>query len=210
MGKQLPVDANLHAYLKDGYNILDTRSPKQYLAGSLKHALFAPVSIVTHHSELILEALYHPAGRSIIISSEDPPNSAYDLLDAPYFIVGDYQNFQQAQLPTDIPIEVDTEEFILDYKHDKRIDVLDIRSQETYRQSHLKRSINIPFKEIPGAVPELSTASDLYIVGQDMDQVLFITSLLRFNGFLKARPVISPFSSLETSELTITRPKKYK
>ena len=196
--QQIPLK-ELSEYLSQ-HTLLDARTPEDFLQGTIKNAIYLGPEFKDYYP-------FDPEQTILILSSKSIPSS-YSKTSIPYFIVGEYQSFQKAKLPIEIVIEIDADEFALDYRHDKKIEVIDIRPKDQYRSLHLERSVNTSIQDLATTITEYELDDAIYLVADDLHDNLFAASLMKYHGFQNVRVLNDPFASLQETNITLVRPKK--
>lgn len=193
-----------------GYNLFDIRSPEDFESGYIQYALY--FDSTDYAAIQALESLaYFPIERSIVITeavelSNDVALILNKALGNDFNLLANF-NLSDAKkhgLKTDMVIGLYAEEFALDLRHDKQIEVFDLRPESDFYLSHIKDSENINFSNLATLVLEFDKDDKIYLVGAPPSTALTAASVLRGNGFNFCRPLLEEFSSLHNLGLPMS------
>lgn len=93
------------------------------------------------------------------------------------------------------------DEFALDYKHDKKIEVIDLWPVHQFKALRLERSVNATLNDLQHTIPEYELHDSVYLVEEDLDETLLAASLAKYHGFQNERVMGSSFSNLQKTQI---------
>lgn len=203
----------LAAQIKRGCNLLDLRSPESLASGYIKQSIAVDPN-QAKLAEWVGQHLYYPVDKTVLITD----NPAIDLTtckeaiglpdETSIFFLSDISKVTKEKLDIDMVIPVSVEEFALDAKHDKTIEVVDLREESDFTKAHLKQAVNVPWSFGAAMVQEYELNDKLYLLSHNAAIAWTMATLLRFNGFNFVRPVEATIVQLEEAGLSIVRKKK--
>lgn len=204
----------LQKALQQGTNIIDVRSHEELSQGYLKQS----IALDPHNGKLaewIGQLLYFPVEETILVTSDTSIDIA--TLQSNIGLPDDIALFHWSAettipntIPMDMVIPVDGDEFALDYKHDKNIEVLDLRSAAAYADSHLSKAVHVEWLFVGALIQEYELEDKMYLVAEDDATAWAVATLFRFNGFQFVRPVLARVEELPQYGLTLEKPKQKK
>lgn len=209
-----PLSTQEAATLIDGGAIIiDTRPSAAFLTGFVPGSLHIPLTDqLRTYAELMLEPEY----TAILIAEtgqEERASRSFiqtGVVSVAGYIDGGYDAWLAAGGATDIIIDIDAEEFAIDYKFDEFY-LIDTRSDEAYEAEHIEYAESIPLGDIEENTSALNAASSYYIYGETLSDAAFAASILRRADFHKLRVVTAGYDELKGNpDITIIKKKKTK
>ena len=106
--------------------------------------------------------------------------------------------WQDANLPMDMIINVDAYELNLDIKHDNRAVVLDVRTEIQYNEEHIVGAVNMPMNDFRDSakIELLDENSNLYLHCNGGTRSVLLSSVLKRNGFHNIRNIEGGFKAV--------------
>lgn len=199
--------------INEGYNIIDLRPIDQLESGFIKSSL----AVKAGHRKLaewVGHHLYYPVDKTVFITSSPDDHIAPVCevtgipVQSPEFIWQDPSSLVAAGIALDMLIPVSPDEFVLDAKHDKTIEIVDLRDASAYAAAHLKKSIHLEWVLAGAMIQEYERNDKIYLLSPDAAISWSIGTLLRFNGFNFVRPVVATLAQLEELGLSVVHQKK--
>ncbi len=118
------------------------------------------------------------------------------------FLQGGYEAWKNAGEKTDMIIDVEPDELLIDMPHDDKLVVLDVRRETEYADGHLKNALNIPLSEMndPGSMTTLGEDENIYVHCQGGYRSVIACSLLKKQGFDNIRNVLGGWNKIKQQE----------
>ncbi len=197
-----------------GTNIIDVRSHEELSRGYLKQSLAVDPQN-GKLAEWIGQLLYYPVNETVLVTSDKSIDitTLQEKMGLPEDVALFYWSADTAipdSIPLDMVIPVDGDEFALDYKHDKNIEVLDLRPAAAYAAAHLSKAVHVEWLFVGSLIQEYELEDKIYLLTEDDATAWAVATLFRFNGFQFARPVLARIEDLPQYGLTLDKPKKKK
>ncbi|MBS1624375.1 MAG: rhodanese-like domain-containing protein [Bacteroidetes bacterium] len=199
--------------IDEGAIVIDTRPSAIFMSGFVPGSLSIPLSDrLSTYAELTLDPEY----TVIIIAESGQEEQACrsfiktGVVSVAGYIDGGYEAWLAAGGMVDVIIDIDAEEFAIDYKFDEFY-LIDTRSDEQYEAEHVEYAESIPLSDIEENTSALNTSDNYYIYGATTEDAAFAASLFRRADFQKIRVISAGYDELkENSEITIIKKKKAK
>lgn len=118
------------------------------------------------------------------------------------FLEGGFDSWQEAGLPTDLIIDVMSDELAMDLPFDEHILVMDVRKPAEYDLGHVADSVNIPLSTLmdPLRLAPIEDTDNLYIHCQSGYRSVIAASILKRQGFHNLRNVQGGWKAIEKEE----------
>lgn len=209
-----PLSTQEAATLIDGGAIIiDTRPSVAFLTGFVPGSLHIPLtSQLSTYAELTLDPEY----TAVLIAEAGQEENASrsfiktGVVSVAGYIEGGYDAWIAGGGATDILIDVDAEEFGIDYKFDEFY-LIDTRSDEAYEAEHIEYAESIPLGDIEENTPALNAGDSYYIYGETVADAAFAASIFRRADFQKLRVITAGYDELKGNpDITIIKKKKTK
>ncbi len=199
--------------IEGGALVIDTRPSAVFMSGFVPGSLHIPISDqLSAYAELTLDPEY----TAILIAEAGQEEAASrsfiktGVVSVAGYIDGGYEAWTAAGGAADIIIDIDAEEFAIDYKFDEFY-LIDTRPDEDYEAEHIEYAESIPLSDIEENTPALSTAASYYIYGKTIADAAFAASLFRRAEFQKVRVISASYEDLKANpDITILKKKKTK
>ncbi|MFT3979695.1 MAG: MBL fold metallo-hydrolase [Ferruginibacter sp.] len=118
------------------------------------------------------------------------------------YLEGGYEAWQAAGEKTDMIIDVEADELIMDIPHDPNLRVIDVRKETEFADGHLENAINLPLNEMVNVV-ELAQFEDnenLYVHCAGGYRSVIAASLLKRQGMHNLRNVQGGWGKIKEQE----------
>lgn len=118
------------------------------------------------------------------------------------YLQGGYEAWKNAGEKTDLIINVEADELIMDIPHDPNLRVVDVRKETEFADGHLADAINLPLSEMTD-VAELAQFEDnenLYIHCAGGYRSVIAASLLKKEGIHNLRNVVGGWGKIKEQE----------
>ena len=108
-------------------------------------------------------------------------------------------------------IDIDADEFSLDFLHDDKMEVLDVRKPGEYEDGHIKGATNMPLDTLtdPLKVAMIEDDKNLYVHCAGGYRSVIAASLLKRQGYHNLRNVLGGYGKIKLqSQIPVVHPKK--
>ena len=118
------------------------------------------------------------------------------------FLDGGYEAWNSAGEKTDMIIDIEPDELMMDILHDKNAVVLDVRRPMEYAEGHFKNALNLPLNDLsdPGTMANLEDDQNLYVHCQGGYRSVIAASLLKRQGIHNLRNVAGGWNAIKEQE----------
>lgn len=118
------------------------------------------------------------------------------------FLKDGYEAWKEAGEKTDMIIEVEPDELLLDAAFDHKMLVLDVRKPIEYAEGHLPEAINLPLSEMndPASMASLEEHQNLYIHCGSGYRSIIACSLLKRQGIHNLRNVAGGWNAIKEQQ----------
>ncbi len=190
--------------------IIDTRPINKFTEG------FIPGSIFLGLGERFTEWAYAiiPLDTSIILINEPgKEDEAYNrLLKGGFekiegYLEGGFDTWKNATEDIDLIIEVEADELAMDIKHDKNLQVVDVRSATEFADEHIVDAINLPLNDLTDVVTmaAFDDNQNLYLHCGDNYKSVIACSLFKKQGLHNVRIVSGGWKAIKEEKSIKTK-----
>ncbi|MBL7733668.1 MAG: MBL fold metallo-hydrolase [Chitinophagaceae bacterium] len=118
------------------------------------------------------------------------------------YLDGGYEAWLAAGEPTDMIIDVEADELMMDIPHDDNLVVVDVRRETEYADGHLKDAVNLPLNELtdPGSMANIEDTDNLYVHCAGGYRSVIAASILKKQGIHNLRNVVGGWSKIKEQE----------
>ncbi len=118
------------------------------------------------------------------------------------YLAGGYDAWRDAGETTDLIIDVDADELMMDIPHDKNLVVLDVRRPTEFADGHLKDALNLPLNDMtdPATMANIEDQHNLYVHCAGGYRSVIAASLLKRQGIHNLRNVLGGWSKIRNEE----------
>jgi hydroxyacylglutathione hydrolase len=118
------------------------------------------------------------------------------------YLDGGYEAWQDAGEQIDLIIDIETDEFAMDFPHDPLIDVIDVRKPAEFDTAHVQGARSFPLDTLtdPLNVAMLEDDHNLYVHCAGGYRSVIAASLLKRHGYHNLRNVLGGFAKIKTEK----------
>lgn len=118
------------------------------------------------------------------------------------YLDGGYDAWKNAGETTDMIIDVEADELIMDIPHDPKLTVLDVRSETEFADGHLERAVNLPLNEMNDMVriAQFEDNDNIYIHCAGGYRSVIAASIMKKQGFHNLRNVLGGWSKIKQED----------
>lgn len=115
---------------------------------------------------------------------------------------GGYEAWVHAGETTDMIIDVEADELMMDIPHDPNLVVLDVRRENEFVNGHLKDAVNLPLSNMtdPGSMAMIDDTQNLYVHCAGGYRSVIASSLLKRQGFHQLRNVLGGWTAISKED----------
>lgn len=196
--------------LNNPYNLLDLRDSEHFSSGFITQSIFLGPKYQS--IPFLSEIIQYPSTETVWIIPVDDKKGLIDNLPfGNYYFRMDISYFERLLIQfKDLIIQIPPAEFALDYKFDKTIEIIDLRSQNDFKKEYIKESVNVSLDELALIVNEYEGDDKIYLIGKDGDIALTAASILKTKAFEILRPVSGGYKNLDRDLFSLSLQKKKK
>jgi glyoxylase-like metal-dependent hydrolase (beta-lactamase superfamily II)/rhodanese-related sulfurtransferase len=117
-------------------------------------------------------------------------------------LAGGYDTWENAGEKTDMIIDVEADELMMDMPHDPNMVVLDVRRETEFADGHLKDAKNIPLNEMtdPASMATIEETQNLYVHCAGGYRSIIACSLLKRQGIHNLRNINGGWAKIKEQE----------
>lgn len=196
---------DLKAKMKEDIILLDTRPAAEFTDGYIPGSVFIGLegrfaewagSLLPFDKPLVLIT---PAGKeeeTVIRLSR----VGFDKMEG--FLRGGFETWKNAGEKTDMIINVEPDELIMDMPHDPNLVVVDVRREAEFADGHLKDALNLPLNEMTdlAELAQFDDSQNLYIHCAGGYRSVIAASLLKSHGVHNLRNVSGGWTKITGEE----------
>jgi hydroxyacylglutathione hydrolase len=118
------------------------------------------------------------------------------------YLEGGFEAWKNANEKTDLIIDVEADELIMDIPFDQNLVVIDVRKPTEFAEGHLQDAINIPLNDMtdPASMANLEDRHNLYVHCAGGYRSIIAASLLKRQGIHNLRNVAGGFKKIKEQE----------
>ena len=118
------------------------------------------------------------------------------------YLEGGYQAWKNSGEQTDLIIDVEPDELMMDIPFDKNLVVVDVRKPVEFAEGHLPDSINIPLNEMtdPASMANIEERHNLYVHCASGYRSIIAASLLKRQGIHNLRNIAGGWGKIKEQE----------
>lgn len=115
------------------------------------------------------------------------------------YLDGGFAAWQAAGEKTDLIIDIDADELVIDLPHDHRLEVLDVRKPSEYEAGHVRGATNLPLDTMmdPLNIAMIDSDHNLYVHCAGGYRSVIAASLLKRQGFHNLRNVLGGWGKMK-------------
>jgi hydroxyacylglutathione hydrolase len=185
--------------------ILDTRNSEEFMKGFVPGSVSIGLdgrfaewagSLLSFDSPMLLVTDPGKEKESIIRLARVGLDKVQGFLD------GGYEAWKRSGEESDIIINVEADELMMDIPFDENLVVVDVRKPNEFAEGHLKEAINIPLSDMidPGNLANIEDHHNLYVHCAGGYRSVIASSLLKRQGIHNLRNVSGGFNKIKEQE----------
>lgn len=118
------------------------------------------------------------------------------------YLDGGFDAWENAGEKTDMIIDVEPDELMMDIPHDKNLVVLDVRRLTEFGDGHLKDAVNLPLNDMndPATMSDIEDEQNLYVHCAGGYRSVIASSLLKKQGFHNLRNILGGWDKIKLEE----------
>jgi hydroxyacylglutathione hydrolase len=118
------------------------------------------------------------------------------------YLEGGYTAWENAGEATDMIIDVEADELMMDIPHDKNLLVVDVRRPAEFADGHLKDALNLPLNDLtdPAMIANLDEDQNLYVHCAGGYRSIIAASLLKRQGLHNLRNITGGWGKIKEQE----------
>lgn len=191
--------------LKEDCVVLDTRTAAEFTEGFIPGSIFIGLegrfaewagSLLPFDKPIVLITPKGKEEETVIRLSR----VGFEKMDG--YLKGGFEAWKKAGEKTDMIIDVEADELMMDMPHDPNLMVVDVRKETEYVDGHLKNALNLPLNEMTD-IAELAQFEDhqnLYVHCAGGYRSVIAASLLKRQGVHNLRNVLGGWGSIKDQE----------
>lgn len=189
----------------DNVIILDTRHTEEFMEGFVPGSVSIALngrfadwagSLLSFDAPMLLITEPGKEKESIIRLARVGLDKVQGYLD------GGYNAWKKSGEQTDMIVNVEADELLMDMLFDKNLVVIDVRKPSEFAEGHLKDAVNIPLSEMtdPGSMANIEDHHNLYIHCGGGYRSVIASSLLKRQGIHNLRNVSGGWNKIKEQE----------
>lgn len=211
--KALTID-DFKAAVTAGAWILDTRASTTFTEGFVPEAISIGLdgrfaewagTLLPHDQDFVLVTEAGKEEESIIRLAR----VGYDRVQG--YLMGGFEAWREAGEKLDLIIDIEADELAMDFPHDIRLEVLDVRKPAEYEAGHVQGATNLPLSDMmdPLNLAMVDSDNNLYVHCAGGYRSVIAASLLKRQGFHNLRNVLGGWGKMkEQKTLPVVLPGK--
>lgn len=118
------------------------------------------------------------------------------------YLEGGYEAWKKSGEPSDMIINVEADELMMDLPFDPNLVVLDVRKPAEFAEGHLKDALNLPLNDLtdPGSMANIEEHQNLYVHCAGGYRSVIASSLLKRQGIHNLRNVAGGWGKIKEQE----------
>ncbi len=118
------------------------------------------------------------------------------------YLAGGFESWKEWGGDTDMVVDVEADELIMDMPFDDKLLVVDVRKPEEFEKGHLEEALNIPLQEMadPGSMALLEEDQNIYVHCSTGYRSVIAASLLKRQGIHNLRNVVGGWEQIREQE----------
>ena len=210
--RALPV-SEFREMMKQDMVILDTRNSEEFMKGFVPGSVSIGLdgrfaewagSLLSFDTPMLLVTDPGKEKESIIRLARVGLDKVQGFLD------GGYDSWKNSGEDSDIIINVEADELMMDIPFDEHLIVVDVRKPNEFAEGHLKDAMNIPLSDLvdPGSMANIEDHHNLYVHCAGGYRSVIASSLLKRQGIHNLRNVSGGFNKIkEQKKVEIVKEK---
>jgi len=191
--------------MNEGYEVLDLRPADEFEKAFIPGSFF--IDPKDENFEVFLREIVFPIKKWLAVlpgHSKDLPM----LQNIEGVLEYGMDAWTRAGKEMGMIITIEADEFVLDLKHDKEIQLMDFRKRKNFEASHIESASNYLPEYLPILVAELQAGEKYYILSDNFSTSLSIASYLNRCGITLTRTLKGSYEDISDSDINIVHRKK--
>jgi hydroxyacylglutathione hydrolase len=115
------------------------------------------------------------------------------------YLEGGVEAWQAAGEPTDLIIDVEADELLMDIPFDDNLVIVDVRKETEFADGHIKEAVNIPLNTLtdPGSMANIEDTHNVYVHCAGGYRSVIATSMLKRQGIHNIRNVLGGWGEIK-------------
>ncbi|MEJ7609622.1 MAG: MBL fold metallo-hydrolase [Ferruginibacter sp.] len=188
--------------------ILDTRTAAEFTQGFIPGSLFIGLegrfaewagTILPFDKKIILVTTPGKEEESVVRLSR----VGFDKMAG--YLEGGFEGWAAKGEKTDMIIDVEPDELMMDLPHDPNLVVVDVRRETEYADGHLRDAVNLPLNEMTDVaqMAQFEDSQNLYVHCAGGYRSVIAASILKREGFHNLRNVLGGWSKIKDEKTAI-------
>lgn len=188
--------------------VLDTRSAAEFTAGFIPGSLF--IGLEGRFAEWAGSLL--PFDKKIILITPTGKEEetvirlarvGFDKMSG--VLIGGFEAWQNAGEKTDMIIDVEADELMMDIPHDPNLTIVDVRREVEHAEGHLKGSVNLPLSDMTDValLAQFEEDENLYVHCAGGYRSVIALSILKKEGINNVRNVLGGWAKIKEEEKAV-------
>ena len=205
--KALTIEEFKHL-AKEEAIILDTRPANEFTAGFIPGSIFIGLegrfaewagSLLPFNKNIILIASLGKEEETVIRLAR----VGFDKMNG--FLDGGFEAWQKAKEKTDMIIDIEADELMMDIPHDPNLTVIDVRREAEHGNGHLKGSVNLPLSDMTDValLAQFEEAENLYVHCAGGYRSVIALSILKKEGINNVRNILGGWAKIKEEEKAV-------
>ena len=193
---------------KEDAIILDTRQATEFTAGFIPGSVFIGLegrfaewagSLLPFDKKIILITPQGKEEETVIRLARVGFDKMSGVLN------GGFEAWQQAGEKTDLIIDVEPDELMMDIPHDPNLIVVDVRREPEHADGHLKGSVNLPLSDMTNValLAQFEEHENLYVHCAGGYRSVIALSILKKEGINNVRNVLGGWAKIKEEEKAV-------
>jgi hydroxyacylglutathione hydrolase len=197
--------AEFKALITENTIILDTRSSSVFTSGFVPGSISIGLdgrfaewagSLLSFDAPMLLVADPGKEKESIVRLARVGLDKVQGYLD------GGYEAWQNSGEKSDLIIDVEADELMMDIPFDQNLIVVDVRKPAEYADGHLKQAMNLPLSDLtdPGSMVNFEDNHNIYVHCAAGYRSVIASSLLKRQGIHNLRNIVGGWGKIKEQE----------
>lgn len=178
--------------ISSGSSIIDLRDPDEFASGFIPGSIFFSEGI----SLKTIGSFLNKSLPLNVVAGDQIPESVIASLSADGFeiagvLLNGVHEWKNSGSLIDLIIDVDAEEFAMDFRFDTNLVLVDLRQPDIFYQAHIRRATNIPLEELAdlAQIATLDEEGTVYFYGYNDEDALMAASWMKKHGLHNLRVI---------------------
>jgi rhodanese-related sulfurtransferase len=187
--------------VKEGALLIDTRSSQKFMEAFIPGSVFSGAG--SRFQDVIQDFVSKGKNVVAVTNVDNEQNELRTYIRAGANVIGYLEGGFDAWLhtgeKTDMLIDVDADELIMDIPHDPKLIIIDVSNEFEFESMHVKDAVNLPLEELSD-IAEIANYSDennIYFVCNDGIKSVVAASLFKRHGLHNVRVVNGGMESVQ-------------